>query len=323
MRFVQRISILLLVLPLVSATDDHDEVSRVSFKSSEHSSSQQKTHEKKNQIRQRRRHRQLQLSKRLHQPCILEKMNKDYQDMSTLTKWQCELQGLDATESGLMFVDIEGLDASTMVNVRSGDFTLFVEGGEITPYGKLKLPSGAPITISKAIRRGPANTFKGIHQDDNNNDEENGRRKLNRMRSKAVEQHRVLAVRIRANDSVTTSSATVISDKIFGTNGDINNLRERYATCSYGELTMAPFIGQTTTGVSISNGVYDIKVSMNVVGVDDALVREEASRVLTQTLGDLPSQFDHVMLCMPPGTHGRWIGYGKYQKRCMLLCSKT
>jgi hypothetical protein len=212
-----------------------------------------------------------------------------------------------------MFVNIEGLDESVLQKARSGSTVLFVEGGEITADGTLIVPKGAQITLSKAPRRGPAEAEKlarvGMDQV--------GRRDLG---SKAVERHVVLAVRVRSNDSVSAATTAVLSDKVFGTRGDTINLSERYATCSYGELNMVPYVGTTTTGVSIAEGTYEARINLNVRNMDEAVVREEAIRVLTTQLGNLASQFDHVMICLPAGTSGSWIGYGKTVITYSLLC---
>ena len=48
---------------------------------------------------------------------------------------------------------------------------------------------------------------------------------------------------------------------------------------------------------------------MNVIGVDNSLVRDAAVAEGDSALGDMESQFDHVVLCLPPGTSGGWIAY--------------
>lgn len=208
------------------------------------------------------------------------------------------------------------MDVTELKDIRSGETSLLVENGEITPDGKLLVSRKSKKTLEKAGHRGPAarntkNSKKGGY---NSSDQ---RRKLSPLVSNTREDHTVLAVRIRAKDFTTVSPTWEISDKIFGTSGDRNNLSERYDTCSFGELTMSPFIGETDTGVFIANGVYEIGIDMNVKDIDDGLVREEAARVLEDQLGDLPSQFDHVMLCLPPETSGGWIGYGKLCNSCL------
>ena len=59
----------------------------------------------------------------------------------------------------------------------------------------------------------------------------------------------VLVVRVVANDSSTTASADQLSDSVFGTNGDLVNLKTQYAACSHNQLQFQP-----ATGTGIANG---------------------------------------------------------------------
>jgi hypothetical protein len=126
---------------------------------------------------------------------------------------------------------------------------------------------------------------------------------------------KVLAVRVQANDSSPGSSLSEIGDKIFGTDGDAVNLVERYDSCSFGQLVMQPYDGVTAKGESILNGVIEVDIDMNVNGADDGDVMDAAITAAAARLGNLPDQFDHVMFCLPPGTSGDWIAYGKFYCR--------
>jgi hypothetical protein len=95
-----------------------------------------------------------------------------------------------------------------------------------------------------------------------------------------------------------------ISNAVFGTSGDPVNLVSQYRACSYDKLRFAP-----TTESGTTNGVYEVSITQTVAGVDNTVVREAALTVLTQKFGDWTSKFDHVMLCLPPGTSGSWIAY--------------
>lgn len=227
------------------------------------------------------------------------------EDHSSIQKWQCELQNADAVNAGRKFVDLEGLDETMLESLGSGTSTLFSESAVITNDGKLKVPKGASTTIEKAEKRGPAAKGKG----------KQGKGKAPKdkrnLAPQQVDARKVLAVRIIANDSSTTSSVTQIGDEIFGNNGDVVNLRERFQACSYGELLMEPFSGTLSNGQSIAGGVVEISVNINVNGADDGVVVDSTVAALESVYGDLPSQFDHVMLCIPPGTAGGWIAYGK------------
>jgi len=116
-----------------------------------------------------------------------------------------------------------------------------------------------------------------------------------------------LVVRIIANDDATTSSKSELSDSIFGTNGDVVNLSERYDKCSDGQLTFVPAVGN-----DIVDGVGEVTIVENVAGADNSVIRNAATVAATTKYGDLSTNFDYVILCIPPGTtssSGSWIAY--------------
>lgn len=122
-----------------------------------------------------------------------------------------------------------------------------------------------------------------------------------------------LALWVQAADASTSTpmdngNSNCLTDEIFGTYGDINNLKTKYDECSYGKTTFNPFGGTTSTGATVSNGVYSVTVSESAGGVDNSIIRNAATNAATTALGSL-SQFDHVMVCVPPGTSGGWIAY--------------
>ena len=77
---------------------------------------------------------------------------------------------------------------------------------------------------------------------------------------------------------------------------------------------MNPFSNQTTSGYVVDNGVVEVQISTLVTGQSDTIVKNAATAALSALLGisDLATAFDHVMLCLPPGTTGGWIAYGEY-----------
>eukprot|EP00592_Proboscia_alata_P016471 CAMPEP_0194392704 /NCGR_PEP_ID=MMETSP0174-20130528/122887_1 /TAXON_ID=216777 /ORGANISM="Proboscia alata, Strain PI-D3" /LENGTH=390 /DNA_ID=CAMNT_0039188301 /DNA_START=156 /DNA_END=1325 /DNA_ORIENTATION=- len=132
---------------------------------------------------------------------------------------------------------------------------------------------------------------------------------------------KTLAIRVKAPDAETTSSAMLIKDKIFGTAGDTVNLSERYNTCSYGELTFEPYVGTTSGGmnvdgvalvtinVNVSDGVAEVTISVDVSGQSNYNIQNAVTTAAAEQIGNLSQEFDYVMLCLPPGTSGGWIAY--------------
>ena len=230
-------------------------------------------------------------------------------DGSSEKKWQCELDDTDFATSSKRFVDIKGLGQEDFKGVRSGYNTLYVEGGDIAG-GALVAPSGANKVIARIMpRKSAARINKEI------------------LAISAVNEHStiktkdlyVLAVRVAAKDKTTTSSPAQIRNAIFGTSGDINNLKERFAACSYGEVIVNPFNGTTATRQNVTDGLIQVNLLTNVRGARDQDIMNQVELQLRRLVGDLPSQFDHVMLCLPPGTLGTWISYCKEHIVCFVM----
>jgi hypothetical protein len=227
-------------------------------------------------------------------------------DCPGMPTWLCELQGDDTESARTAFVELDGIKDSELVEVASGVTTLRVEGGEIV-NGSLKVPIGAKIEYGKRAASGLGE--KNGKSKGKKGDDKKDSRALTNIFVDNI--RKVLAVRVTANDSSPGSTLDEIGDKIFGTNGDAVNLVERYDSCSFGQLVMQPYEGVTEEGESISNGVIEVAIDMNVKGINSIEVYYEAARAATDRLGYLSSQFDHVMFCLPPGTKSGWLAYGK------------
>mmetsp|Transcript_22863 Transcript_22863/g.53988 ORF Transcript_22863/g.53988 Transcript_22863/m.53988 type:complete len:722 (-) Transcript_22863:213-2378(-) len=204
-------------------------------------------------------------------------------------RFKCELQEEDRAAAGKYFVPINGIDTNELENIVSGDTTMLAEGATIMD-GEMWLPVGAAIEFGS-----------------------NGRRKLQEAsRSKGTK--KVLVVRANANDMSTASSKAVLSDKIFGTNGDIANLKSQYDACSHGQLQFQPFQGMTSGGTNVVDGVIEVNINMNVADSSRYAVEDAMEEAADKIVGNLSEQFDHVMLCLPPGsrlgaTNKNWVAY--------------
>lgn len=242
-----------------------------------------------------------------NQECVLAKMEQQLENGGRSVKWRCELQGSDYINAGGMrFIDLEGFEEEDFEFVLSGTTTLLPGEGTIIEDGRLKLLKGTKKEFGKIEKRGPA-AKRGSKNKSKGDDAISVRRRL-----AVVDERKVLAVRVKASDASTTSTLDTIGDKIFGTAGDVVNLRERFRTCSYGEVLMEPFQGTTKTGKQIANGVYEVTITSNAGGRANGNVADDVVSALEKSLGTLATQFDHVMLCLPPGTTGNWIAWGKF-----------
>lgn len=203
-----------------------------------------------------------------------------------------------------IILELEGIDFGEIDDrgAISGETTLFAPGAYIS-NGRLEIPKGATLQYGDMPSRGPPNNVFNKQNTD-------------RRRDLAVTSggmtRRVLAIRVIASDTATSSSVDNLSSNIFGTGGIDNiNLKSRYEACSNGDLKMEPFEGSTSTGISIpgnsfASGVVEVTIPNTVNGASHSTIRTAATNAATALLGDLPSQFHHVMICIPPGTSGSW-----------------
>jgi hypothetical protein len=191
--------------------------------------------------------------------------------------------------------------------VTSG-LTTFLAEGAVIADGTLIVPKGAEKSWDKIEKRGPAEKKK--QQKDKKKDE--GREQGRLLAPSEPDYRSILAVRVVAADSATSADLQTLSDDIFGTNGSAVNLRERFETCSYGDTQMLPYTGETPSGVSIQNGVVEVTISNVVNEVANSGIRISVLSELSSYLDipNLANEFDHIMLCLPPGTSGSWIAYG-------------
>ena len=115
---------------------------------------------------------------------------------------------------------------------------------------------------------------------------------------------KVLVLRVLTNNGQQEppSDEDTLSDKWFGTGGDLVNNKSQFEACSNGKLLFEPYVGTTSTGVVITNGVYTITVQsdrLNPSGVEN-----DARSAINTILGGQPGQFDYVALSVPNNDEG-------------------
>ena len=118
---------------------------------------------------------------------------------------------------------------------------------------------------------------------------------------------KVLALWVQAADTETAmpmddGTSNSLANKIFGVSGDAVNLSSQYSACSAGKLQFEPANGKSTNGPRVSNGVYAITIKSSIEGANRHDIVAEVEEEATALLGYLPSQYDHVMFCLPSGT---------------------
>ena len=207
--------------------------------------------------------------------------------------WRCEVDAATAVAAGQFIFEIDGLDQEFYDDpaVHSGDTT--IEGGMIID-GRYVVNSKENILVGQTL------------SDGEEGDDIETRRRQRRLVQTTGDKF-VLVVRVVGRDGAAAASEDEIRRETFDTN-DIN-LRTQMDGCSGGKLKMLPYNGFTEGGTEstsrpfISGGVTTLFINGNFRGASmfsaEAAVRNEIAR----TLGSL-EQFDHIMMCLPPGTDG-------------------
>jgi len=124
---------------------------------------------------------------------------------------------------------------------------------------------------------------------------------------------KVFALRVIAADVQTTSTFSKLTEQIFGSNFSLSS---QYQACSFGEFLLLPFNDTTTTNQTITGGVGEVTITDIAIGNSAAILRDSVLINAEEKYGSLSDQFDHVIICLPPGSHiaGRtgWLGYAIY-----------
>jgi hypothetical protein len=129
-------------------------------------------------------------------------------------------------------------------------------------------------------------------------------RNLRRLRSleKTTGGKTVLVIRVKATNSVTTSSEAQLADDVFGDLGDVNNLRTQYLACSYGQLEFQKTQNRNGRTTNIRNGVVTITTGIRAESGDTKMINTINDK-LSSEFGTNPENLaDFIMYCLPPGT---------------------
>ena len=278
------------------------------------------THDENQQHQHQHQHRQRHrtLLQRPEHPCLLVRVETEYgvitangqmiegtflEDVEEASggishELNCELFDDDVDKAGgRYFVPILGIDEGALDGIVSGE-TTFIADGAAFMDGALQVPGDAAVE------------FGALDDNDERRLQIQRRQRRQRRRRQlettTVGTKRVLAVRVLGNDVDTTASSDRLSNNIFGTGGDSITMTSQFERCSHGKLQMKPFIGRTSTGAYVHNGVVEVSIPYTVNGADRRDIETEVQIAAKNKVGDL-RQFDHVMLCLPPGSsNNKW-----------------
>jgi hypothetical protein len=210
--------------------------------------------------------------------------------------WTCELDGDDFNISGQEFVHVKGLDDEFFItnNVSSGETTLmspnaYIMGSDIF----IPESSASDITLGRASKKKALkNRGKRSQETSSGEDKEQPPRQLEQ------DIRTVLVVRVESttDGSKTTPSESKLRDDVFE---DDVCLASQYAACSHGKLHFVP---ATFDGL-VNNGVITVRIHSVINGVSTDTVQSNVVSEVNSLFGEPVSDlFDHIMLCLPPGT---------------------
>ena len=109
---------------------------------------------------------------------------------------------------------------------------------------------------------------------------------------------KIVALRVIDSRGVgPTDDVATISDKLFGTGGDVYNLKSRYQECSFGKMVFEPVEGDGFVG-----GVAEVHVDVSSEGAERVAFMNAVLTAATQAFGALNPKYDHVAFVFPAGT---------------------
>jgi len=114
-----------------------------------------------------------------------------------------------------------------------------------------------------------------------------------------------VVIHIKTLDVETPYSKKDLSNVVFGTHGDTENVRSRMNACSFGKLNVEP---ARVDGVD--NGVYSFEIQLKAADISRHTLTNMIFDDLADNYGkDLEETFDHVMLCIPKGIGNPFVAY--------------
>ena len=132
------------------------------------------------------------------------------------------------------------------------------------------------------------------------------RRKLankdNRHRRLAIYEGIKEILVVRVTDSgglVHPDSARVMSDKLFGTDGDPENMSTQFNACSFNKLTITNKYSRNIDQQLAAPGVIEVKIPISLTNSNRGPINSAAKSAAEDKLGfTLPGSFDHVMFVL-------------------------
>lgn len=237
--------------------------------------------------------------------CQIKVLDIQYEDRDGEQEYRCIIQSDETSVNSDMTYAVD-LDKDSVAAFKTD-----LDAGKVyatIPRGKVSRKKGTrdqvvapPGTKIKLSKGSPKNQNIPIRRRRKPSDTSNSRR----LTVRKIGTRTVLVLRVSSADRNLTLTAKELSNRIFGTDGDKVNLLSVYGDCSAGKLKFIP-----ATGPNILNGVGEIVLPQKIGGMNSVDVDNLVVAVGNTMFGELSRLYDHVMLCLPPGTAGTWLAYG-------------
>ena len=219
----------------------------------------------------------------------------------TEEKWTCELDNPNQTE----YFGIER-DAHTTLDVKGIENNVFKSQGTKSGHSRL---FASEVIVGGSNDDPLFEISPTAHVqifEDPDDPGRSGRRGFKRELVTSSGTLKTLVVRVIAkNGAEPTADISQLRSDVFE---DRLCLKSQYEACSHGRLKIEPFHGTTATGQEVNGGVVNVKISIDPSDGNRDKLETKARERATEIYGELSSQFDLVMFCIPPGT-GDWIAY--------------
>jgi hypothetical protein len=210
---------------------------------------------------------------------VLFAPNDDLSLAYTEESWSCDLEKFENRYHANGMVNIEGIDKSVLdsTGAESGLSILTVIDASISEDGgTLLVPDDAHWSVDLG-------------------DIETSRRNRRLQAVTGAKSVRVVKVRDSSNNAM-VATLDQLSDEVFGTGTDVDNLKSQYDRCSFGQL------------IFNKEAVVETTLSINCATSGDAACRDAA------TANQARGSTDYVMYCLPDNTPNGdgstgWVAY--------------
>ena len=213
-------------------------------------------------------------------------------------KWSCEFDISKSTD----LIGVNG-NVSTTFELKGIDKDFLVSQGAKSGHSVLHASTAiVEDRNSRMVLDIPPTALVKIDERQRNLDDKARRRNLAASSGtlKALVVRVISRIGIEPSASIDQLRSDVFEDRFC--------LKSQYDACSHGRLTINPYHGITKTGREVNRGVVNVRIDIDPSDGNKDEFEAKAKEKTTEIYGDLASQFDLVMFCIPIGT-GNWLAY--------------